>query len=139
MSNPKIFARSRPCVLIGYSPHSKAYRPCDTTPGSIFDSFHVSFIEHLDEHPTKLLLGTAITLGPSWETALAPRTSNLQQPHYIPSSHCIRSRSRSLFPLPPSSLSIITPPHPIYYIIQCHLLYRYRVINRHLLYIYQIA
>ena len=64
MSNPKVFAHSCPCVLIGYSPHSKAYRLWDVTSGRIFDSFHVSFVEHLDEHPAKLLLGTMIMLEP---------------------------------------------------------------------------
>ena len=104
MSNPKIFACSCPCILIGYSPHSKAYWLWDTTSGRIFDSFHVSFIEHLNEHPTKLLLGTTITLEPdsppSWETALAPRMSYPQQtPSILPHP--------PLIPHPPGTLYLI--------------------------------
>jgi transposase InsO family protein len=70
---PKIFAQSQPCVLIGYFPHSKAYRLWDSASGRIFNSFHVSFVEHLDEQPANLLPGTMITLAPdsppSWEIA----------------------------------------------------------------------
>ena len=62
--NPKIFQRSTPCVLIGYAPHAKAYRLWDTTTGKIFNSFHVTFIEHLHSQPTDLLPGTTIDLNP---------------------------------------------------------------------------
>src|SRR6266705_630786 len=75
-SNPKVFARSRPCILIGYSPHSKAYRLWDPSTGRVFNSFHVTFLEHLDEEPAKLLPGTTISLAPdsppSWDTASKP-------------------------------------------------------------------
>jgi len=75
-ATPKTYARSRPCVFIGYSPHSKAYRLWDRESGRVFDSFHVSFIEHLDEVPATLLPGTTITLTPdsppSWDTASTP-------------------------------------------------------------------
>jgi hypothetical protein len=69
--NPKIFCRSKPCTLIDYTPHSKAYHLWDNTTGSIFNSFHVTFIEHLDSLPSDLLLGTTLQLDPnappSWE------------------------------------------------------------------------
>lgn len=114
-SNPKVFARSRPCVLIGYSPHSKAYRLWDVTSGRIFDSFHVSFVEHLDEHPAKLLPGTTITLEPdsppSWETALAPRTPHPQQPHYDIPTHPIPTLLPIRIPLP-SPVPPVVPNHP---------------------------
>ncbi len=45
--NPKLFRRSTPCTLIGYAPHSKAYCLWDNTTGAIFNSFHVTFVEHL--------------------------------------------------------------------------------------------
>jgi len=70
--NPKIFQRSTPCVLIGYAPHVKAYRLWDTTTRKIFNSYHMSFIEHLQSQPTDLLPGTMINLNPdappSWDT-----------------------------------------------------------------------
>jgi len=70
--NLKIFQRSTPCVLIGYAPHVKAYRLWDTTTGKIFNSYHMSFIEHLQSQPTDLLPGTTINLNldapPSWDT-----------------------------------------------------------------------
>jgi transposase InsO family protein len=69
--NPKLFRRSRPCVLIGYAPHSKSYRLWDPSTGQVFNSFHVSFVEHLDEQPVDLLPGTTIALKPgappTWE------------------------------------------------------------------------
>lgn len=50
--NPKVFHRSIPCILIGYAPDSKAYRLWDPTTDRIFNSYHVSFIEHRDlPHP----------------------------------------------------------------------------------------
>jgi len=83
--NPKIFQRSTPCILISYAPHAKAYRLWDTTTGRIFNSYHITFIEHLQSQPTDLLLGTTINLNPdaapSWDSApvlsLAPPTSSL--------------------------------------------------------------
>jgi transposase InsO family protein len=47
-NNPKIAARSIECVLIGYTPNSKAYRCWHRESGRIFDSYHVTFVEHLD-------------------------------------------------------------------------------------------
>ena len=99
-ATPKTYARSCLCVFIRYSSHSKAYWLWDRTSGHVFDSFHVSFIEHLDEVPTNLLPGTTITLmpdsPPSWDTASTPPTPNhpappLCTPTYPP-----------IVPLPPS-------------------------------------
>jgi len=70
--NPKIFQRSTLCILIGYAPNAKAYRLWDTTTGCIFNSYHVTFIEHLQSQPTDLLPGTTINLNPdappSWDS-----------------------------------------------------------------------
>jgi hypothetical protein len=88
--NPKIYHCSCPCILIGYAPHAKAYHLWDTVDGSIFNSFHVTFVEHLDEQPTDLLPGTTICLEPnatpSWDTPSClpispPPTS---RPHFSP-------------------------------------------------------
>ena len=95
-ATPKTYARSCPCVLIGYSPHSKAYQLWDHTSGRVFDSFHVLFIEHLDEVPTDLFPDMTITLTPdsppSWDTAPtapapkapAPTLCTLTHPLIIP-------------------------------------------------------
>ena len=68
---PKIFQCSTPCTLIGYAPHSKAYRLWDNMTGIIFDSFHITFIEHLHSQPSDLMPGTTVLLDPdappSWE------------------------------------------------------------------------
>jgi len=70
--NPKNFQQSMPWVLIGYAPHAKAYHLWDTTTGRIFNSYHVTFIKHLQSQPSDLLLGTTINLNPdappSWDS-----------------------------------------------------------------------
>jgi transposase InsO family protein len=58
--NPKILQRSVPCTLIGYAPRAKAYRLWDRTSNRIFNSFHVAFIEHLEELPRKLSPGKIV-------------------------------------------------------------------------------
>src|SRR6266702_596646 len=58
----KLAQRSAPCVLIGYAPHAKAYRLWDPSNRRVFNSFHVSFIEHLHSAPTPLLPGTTLGL-----------------------------------------------------------------------------
>jgi len=87
-ATPKTYTRSRPCTLIGYSPHSKAYQLWDRESGHIFDSFHVSFLEHLDECPTDLFPGMTLTLTPdsppSWDTASTPPSH--KNPSPIPCS-----------------------------------------------------
>ena len=62
--NPKIFQRSTPCVLIGYAPCAKVYRLWDVTTGKVFNSFHVTFVKHLQSQPTDLLPGTTVNLNP---------------------------------------------------------------------------
>ena len=47
-NNPKIYCHSRPCMLIGYAPHSKSYCLWDNMSNSVFNLYHVTFIEHLD-------------------------------------------------------------------------------------------
>lgn len=123
-SNPKVFARSRPCILIGYSPHSKAYRLWDPSTGRVFNSFHVTFVEHLDEEPAKLLPGTTISLAPdsppSWDTASKPCA-----PEAIPATRSLPSQppvvpNPPLLPFPfrpPTNVAYppiphITPPSP---------------------------
>jgi transposase InsO family protein len=51
-TNPKIAARSVEGILIGYATNAKAYRCWFRESGRVIDSFHVSFIEHLDSRPT---------------------------------------------------------------------------------------
>ena len=77
-SPSKIYARSTPCVLIGYAPHSKAYRLWDPSSSRVFNSFHVTFTEHLDAEPQKLHPGTILgtesaNSPPSWDVT-GPRT-----------------------------------------------------------------
>ena len=124
-SNPKVFACSRPCILIGYAPQSKAYRLWDPSNGKIFNSFHVTFIEHLDEQPADLLPGTTVSLSPdapaTWDVAAVPST-----PRSILPTPCVPSHPPIIpLPIPPvQSPSLITshntpnlssdhfPPHP---------------------------
>ena len=112
---PKSFARSRPCVLVGYSPHSKAYRLWDPASGQIFTSFHVSFLEHLDEVPTDLLPGTTVDLAPhappSWDTASKPQGPT-QPPSISPSHIPPVTPIPSSFPFPPHLLFPPNPPVP---------------------------
>jgi hypothetical protein len=60
--NPKLLPRSIQCIMIGYSSHTKAYHLWDPATHRVFDSFHVTFVEHLDTEPTPLhpntILGT---------------------------------------------------------------------------------
>jgi hypothetical protein len=70
-NNPKVYQRLSPCILIGYTPNSKAYCLWDDSTGKVFNSFHVTFIEHLDTLPSSLLPGTTVELlpgsPPSWD------------------------------------------------------------------------
>ena len=131
-NNPKIFQRSKPCVLIGYAPHSKAYRLWDITSNVIFNSFHVNFVEHLDSLPTTLLPGTTVLLEPnappSWETSSpdplpirsTPSPTSLSDsspflPITFTSSPSVPSHSASIeTPLlpPPNDPPPVAPPPP---------------------------
>ena len=103
----KIYARSTPCVLIGYAPHSKAYRLWDPTSSRVFNSFHVTFTEHLDAEPTDLhpgtILGTADAVSPpSWDVnGPAPPSDTTPE-----TTHPFSS-----FPSPPSP--ILHPSHHV--------------------------
>ncbi|KAF7360926.1 Integrase catalytic domain-containing protein [Mycena sanguinolenta] len=44
-NNPKVYDRSLECVLIGYTPRSKAYRCWERLTGKVYDSINVRFIE----------------------------------------------------------------------------------------------
>ena len=80
--NPKLLQCSVPCILIGYAPHAKAYRLWNSASGRIFNSFHVTFIEHLDSIPDNLLPGTLVNiddkdLPPSWDTVTPGATDSV--------------------------------------------------------------
>lgn len=88
-NNLKIFCRSHPCILIGYAPHAKAYHLWDMIDGSIFNSFHVTFVKHLDEQPADLLPGTMISIEPdvrpSWDSS-PPPSLTVDSAYTVPSS-----------------------------------------------------
>ena len=68
----KIYPRSNPCILIGYAPHSKAYRLWDPTSNRLFNSFHVTFTEHLEAvsspfQPCTILNAKSASSPPSWD------------------------------------------------------------------------
>lgn len=88
-SNPKIYARSVECILIGYSPSSKSYRLYNPSSHSVFESFHVKFIERQDTIPVPLNPGLIIDTPP-----------------------LIPSPSISSSPLPTSNADFIPPPPP---------------------------
>ena len=103
-SNPKIFHRSTPCTLIGYASHSKAYRLWDNTTGAIFNSFHVTFVEHLDDQLADLLPGKTILFDPD-----APPTWDVPgHDLHIPSNSPARS-SQLIIPCPDPIIPTILP------------------------------
>ena len=80
-NQPKLLQRSVPCILIRYAPNAKAHRLWDPTSGKIFNSFHVSFIEHLDMTPAEFMPGEMIedTTPPTWNS-LSNSPSDLPSP-----------------------------------------------------------
>jgi transposase InsO family protein len=104
-NNPKVLQRSVPCVLIGYAPHSKAYRLWNPASGRVFNSFHISFIEHLDSLPSSLMPGTLLNINdgiipPTWD---AVKSSHLPNP--IPGTGSQQS--------PPIAINdVVAPPLP---------------------------
>jgi len=58
--NPKVYNRSLECVLIGYSPDSKAYRCYHRASHKVIVSYHVSFIESHDAHETPFWPGVTL-------------------------------------------------------------------------------
>ena len=102
--------------MIGYAPHAKAYRLWDNTTNAVFNSFHVTFIEHLDSLPTDLLPGKLVFLDPdappSWEVP-SPDQSLIQPQEHT--SHATPSPPRfipSSSPILPTDHSIDTSPLP---------------------------
>ena len=95
--NPKLLPRSVPCIMIGYGTRSKAYRLWDPSSNRIFDSFHVSFIEHLDAEPTPLHPNTVL----GSDTADAPGSWNFHS--HTPPSAYPRPHSPSSNPPTPDS------------------------------------
>jgi transposase InsO family protein len=76
-AHPKIAARSVEGVLIGYASNAKAYRCWFRDSGRIIDSFHVSFIEHLDQQPSVSSVGTGMNVAPlAEESVAAPPLAN---------------------------------------------------------------
>lgn len=59
-SPSKIYVCSSPCVLIGYAPHFKAYHLWNPSSSHVFNTYHVSFFEHLNSVPSPLLPGTML-------------------------------------------------------------------------------
>jgi len=110
--NPKIFQQSTPCVLIGYAPNAKAYCLWDTTTGWIFNSYHVTFIKHLQSQPTDLLLGTTINLNldtpPSWD--LTPVLNFAPPPHVLDPDDNDNEIPNPVLPSFPPILPVPTPP-----------------------------
>jgi len=63
-NNLKIYQQSSPCTLIRYMPNLKAYHLWDISTRKCFNSFHITFIKHLDVLPSSLLPGTTVELLP---------------------------------------------------------------------------
>src|SRR6266849_2070817 len=108
---PKLFQRSTPCTLIGYAPKAKAYRLWDNTSDAIFDSFHVTFIEHLHAQPSDLMPGKTVLLNPdappSWEVPLPEQ-------NFLPPKPRSSSPAQDCRPIPCSSPIIpVTYSDPI--------------------------
>jgi hypothetical protein len=108
--NPKLNPRSVPCILIGYGSRSKAYRLWDPTSNRIFDSFHVSFIEHLDASPSPLYPNT--TAG----SASADQPGSWDSPLYSTNSSSDTHAPQSIV-VPPASPTLPPRLAPIPYII----------------------
>ncbi|KAJ8480980.1 hypothetical protein ONZ45_g15469 [Pleurotus djamor] len=85
--NPKIYARSIECILVGYSHTAKAYRCYDPTGRRILESYNVRFIERKD----------ALSVTAPTEPASLPTPS--PNPSRSTSPSPIRTPSRSS-PLP---------------------------------------
>ena len=106
--NQKIYQRSRPCILIGYAPNSKSYRLWDSASGKVFNSFHVTFLEHLDALPSSLMPGTTVELlpgsPPSWDSP------SLDSPPAVPiSSPVLPSQPPVSTYGPPRSSTVPSP------------------------------
>ena len=83
--NPKLYERSFECVLVGYSPNSKAYRLYHPATHRVFESFHVKFIERKDDISRPLYPGRVIDL-PSTDPNTDSSDGKLSVPPIPPSS-----------------------------------------------------
>ena len=63
-NNLKIAAKSVECVLVGYASNAKAYHCWHRESRRIVDSYHVTFVEHLNDHPQMSLPGTNAVVVP---------------------------------------------------------------------------
>ena len=88
-------------------PYRLSYRLWDTADGSIFNSFHVTFVEHLDQQPVDLLPGTTISIepdaAPSWDASPPPTPPSLSIPsdnasNTIPSSSSLGENRQIITP-----------------------------------------
>jgi hypothetical protein len=78
-NNPKIYARSVECVLVGYAPDAKAYRCYHRASRKIFISYNVVFIESGDTVPHPLHPGLTLSSDTASEIPspdLLPDTAN---------------------------------------------------------------
>ena len=77
-ANPKIAARSVECILIGYASNSKAYHCWHRESGRIVDSYHVTFVEHLNDQPCTLQLEQDKRVAPEVDEGASASTSTPQ-------------------------------------------------------------
>ena len=115
-NNPKIFQRSVPSVLIGYAPHAKAYRLWNPSSGHITNSYHVSFLEHLDTLPIPLLPGKTIdnnaSASPSWDTTSEPPPSSVPiVPPPLPPSQPTHPPPTASYRIQPPTTTVSVPPN----------------------------
>ena len=75
--NPKIYARSFECVLIGYATNAKAYRLYHRDTNRIIQSYHVEFIERHDNSPSPLFPGRIIGA----DSQTTSQTTSPRRPH----------------------------------------------------------
>jgi len=108
-SNPKIYERSFECILVSYSPNSKAYRLYHHTTHRLFESFHVKFIERKDDIPRPLYPGRVIDL-PSTDPPGNPSDASQTTPIVSSSPDVPVSSSVSSSPSLSSSISVFSPP-----------------------------
>ena len=74
------------CILVGYSPHSKAYRLYHHSTHRLFESFHVKFIERKDDIPRPLYPGRVIDLPPSDSIPPVPSAPSSSSAPPVPQS-----------------------------------------------------
>lgn len=125
-NNLKILQHSVPCILIGYAPLAKAYRLWNPTSRRVFNSYHVSFIEHLDTTPSDFLPRAFLSIGdhtlpPTWDSLTVDSKISSSPPPLLfiappssildPTSIEITSieNSTSTPPPPPSTANIRAP------------------------------